>query len=197
MHDRITEYIAKYNLFYSSQYGFQSGRGTIDALLEVTENIRKVDEKRQPISVMLDLKKAFDTVDHACLLQKLERYGIRGNALMFLESYLVGREQVLAFNNHLSDKHPVAAGVPQGSILGPLLFLLYINDLPLSCKHVRVFIFADDTCLNGCSANEELLIQEDLGRVENWLKDNHMAANANKCEAILFGRRQHANHLKT
>ena len=99
------------------------------------------------IGVFLDFSKAFDTVDHAILLCKLEHYGIRGNALSWFKSYLTDREQFVTFNGVSSATKLISCGVPQGSILGPLLFLIYINDLHAVCKNTFPILFADDTNL--------------------------------------------------
>ena len=194
MHTRLTSFITKFNILYSSQYGFRPGHSTADALLEVTEAIRtSLNNKKQPLSIMLDFRKAFDTVNHKMLLMKLERYGIRGNILSFIRSYLSNRTQVLSLHNANSQPHVVGSGVPQGSILGPLLFLLYINDLPSVCTVVKPTIFADDTCLNGGHSNEQSTIQLDLREVDTWLSTNCMSANPKNAKQFILEE----DHIKT
>ena len=138
--------------------------------------------------VFLDLTKAFDTVCHKRLLIKLEHYGIRGNALNLLSSYLSNRMQFVAINNHFSSLQPVSMGVPQGSILGPLLFLLYINDIPNAINGIPR-LFADDTCLSVKSATPESLeglLNSDLHNVMLWATANRLTINPTKSQAIVI-----------
>ena len=106
-----------------------------------------MNRKENTISVFLDLSKAFDTVNHNILLRKLEFYGIRGLALQWFKNYLTGRTQYVLYNNTQSSKQYITCGVPQGSVLGPLLFLIYINDIPNCLKHSKSIVFADDTTI--------------------------------------------------
>ena len=112
----------------------------------MTECIKKtIDDGMFGIGVFIDLQKAFDTVNHSILLKKLEHYGIRGVALDWFSSYLSERKRYVSINGHSSEKLDISCGVPQGSVLGPLLFLIYINDLPYVSKYLSFFLFADDT----------------------------------------------------
>ena len=145
----------------STDNGFCSKHSTIDALVELVEKIRLNSKKVKAISFFLDLKKAFDTIEHDILLKKIENTGIRGPALNWLTSYLNGRKQRVNVNGACSSWKSIVCGVPQGSILGPLLFLIYINDLPIVCKSLDVILFADDTNLTAINKDEKS-VQEDL-----------------------------------
>ena len=129
------------------------------------------------------MKKAFDTVNHKILLTKLEHYGIRGNILKWFDSYLSGRKQYVFYNGVSSDVAPFTCGVPQGSVLGPLLFLIYINDLPNISKKLSFFLFADDTNIDYESSNLKELestVNKELKLLSLWLNLNRLALNVSK-----------------
>ena len=143
--------------------------------------------------VFIDLKKAFDTVDHNILLKKLECYGVKGQALSLLKSYLSNRHQKCQINRFVSSEQLIRCGVPQGSILGPLLFLLYINDLPECLNNTRPRLFADDTNLTASGnsiADAELAVNSDLHNLRNWLIANKLSLNVAKTEFMLIGSPQ-------
>ena len=139
--------------------------------------------------MFLDFSKAFDTVDHAILLSKLNHYGIRCPALTWFQSYWSGRQQFVTYNGVQSSMKVVKCGVPQGSILGPILFLMYINDLANICRNTLPFLFADDTNLFISGSNlhqiEEMLNQE-LQEISHWLKDIELSLNIKKTHYMLF-----------
>ena len=129
-YDRLIKFINKKSILNNNQFGFRSAHSTVHAITTIHERIlENVDNDKHTISIYLDLSKAFDCVNHSILLSKLEHYGIRGIALKFLKSYLTNRQQLTVVNGEASDLLTVLCGVPQGSTLGPLLFLLYISDL--------------------------------------------------------------------
>ncbi len=120
-----------YDMLYANQYGFRRKRSTVDALIKFMNDITKsIDNKEISLAVYLDLSKAFDTINYDIVFDKLEHYGIRGNALKWFKSYLSERKQFVEYNGHKSTISNVLCGVPQGSILGPLLFIIYTNDIP-------------------------------------------------------------------
>ena len=146
MHTRLTKYIEEFNLLYKYQFGFRKNHSTEHALVEIVDQIRfSIDNSQLTCGIFIDLSKAFDTVNHDILLDKLEHYGIRGNALNLFKSYLSNRKQYTVIENNQSQICNIECGVPQGSVLGPLFFILFINDLPNCCPLGKVRIFADDT----------------------------------------------------
>ena len=144
------------------------------------------------------MKKAFDTVDHQILLSKLNYYGIHGKSFKWFQSYLENGTQKCSVNGSLSNSYSLTCGVPQGTILGPLLFLLYINDLPNCLSNCKPRMYADDTHLTYAGSNLEnvqFCLNEDLANVFNWLQVNKLTLNMTKTEFMLIGSRQRLNTL--
>ena len=151
----------------------------------MTEAIRNtLDNKRLGCGIFIDLQKAFDTVNHRILLSKMEHYGIRGCALEWIKSYLSNRKQYVSVNGSNSNLLPITCGVPQGSVLGPLLFLIYINDLPNASKKLTFYLFADDTNIYYESKDLSDLIRivnkKELRLVKKWLDSNKLSLNIDK-----------------
>ena len=187
VNDQIRKYFNCYNLFSSAQFGFRKGSSPTFAVAKFMDEIFK---KQQEISlgIFIDIKKAFDSVDHKILLQKLEFYGFSGAELQLMTNYLINRYQYTDIDGLVSDFAEILAGVPQGSVLGPLLFLIYINDFPTS-NDFKSFLFADDTSLflSGTSIdNLKIKAQKELDRVEAWFNANRMQLNSKKTKFILF-----------
>ena len=146
MHKRLYAFFEYHNILYKNQFGFRKNNSTIFALMEITEKIKEsIDKGKFGCGIFIDLKKAFDTVNHNILLTKLEHYGVRGVIYNWFKSYLSGRTQYVFYNGESSSLKEISCGVPQGSVLGPLLFLIYINDLPNISEKLQFFLFADDT----------------------------------------------------
>ena len=190
MYDRLYTFLEKYNCIYELQYGFRARHSTNHCLLDLTENIRKtIDKNEYAVGVFVDLQKAFDTVDHNILLSKLSHYGIRGVSLNWFRSYLSNRSQFVTINGKNSETEPMSYGVPQGSVLGPLLFLIYINDLNQSIKYSTTRHFADDTNLLLTNSSLKQLkkhLNIDLSLMSNWLKANKISLNVSKTELLIF-----------
>ena len=187
---RLYNFLEKYNCIYELQYGFRAKHSTTHALINITERIRDALDNNKPVSgVFVDLQKAFDTVNHSILLSKLEHYGIRGPINGWFKSYLYKRKQSVIINGYESDIQILNHGVPQGSVLGPLLFLLYINDLHISIQNSNVYHFADDTNLLRISTSYNKLQKElnsDLKNLNHWLLANKISLNETKTEIIHF-----------
>ena len=190
MHTRIYDFLEQCNIFSDLQFGFRKKHSTNHALLSIFENIRgKLDSKTFSCGVFIDLEKAFDTVNHNILLKKLEFYGIRGISNLWFSSYLSNRCQRVKLDGKNSGILDITCGVPQGSILGPLLFLLYINDMKNSVKNSILHHFADDTNLLCSDAKENNLkkkMNEDLRLIYVWLCANRLSLNVDKTEFIVF-----------
>lgn len=179
---------------YDLQHGFIKGCSTTAQLIEYFQDIgENLDEGGQTDIIYLDFAKAFDTVSHRHLLAKLETFGINSNLLQWLKSYLSGRKQRVAVEGEHSEWLPVVSGVPQGSILGPILFILYINDLPRSVMNSKVALFADDAkCARTIKSEDDcILLQEDLTRIITWSKTWKMRFNATKCQVLTVSRKLH------
>ena len=199
LHKQIFAYLLKNKLIAPHQYGFREGYSTSLALATVhNEIISNIDDKKITCTIFLDLAKASDTVDHFILINKLRRYGIRGSPLELLKSYLSNRKQFTVVNNVRSSFCNVTCGIPQVSTLGPLLFLLYINDLPLATKF-NVKLFADDTNLTMRSNSVDELqnnVNLELTNVINWMRNNRLSINFAKTEYMIVTKKKLIEHLK-
>ena len=184
---QILDFFNKHDIISHRQFGFRAKRNTVDAIAEVIENLRNsIIDKSSASCVFVDLKKAFDTVDYDILLTKCEAYGLRGPIHAILTSYLQDRKQFVSTHRGQSGIKSITCGVPQGSVLGPLLFLIYVNDLPQVCTESTVTLFADDTCVMGAHHQEhEIKYQNDLNNMQNWLDTNKLTLNSDKTKLII------------
>jgi len=190
VHNQLYTYLTNCNILSQSQSGFRSNHSTATTLLDVSDYIlSNMNDGNVTAAVFLDLKKAFDTVNHNILLSKLKSYGIGVEALSWFKSYLSNRSQVVNINSTLSDCKPINVGIPQGSILGPLLFIIYVNSLS-DIVSSKLVMYADDTTLL-CSSNDPESLQtelnDNLGKIANWFSANKLTLNIKKTKFMVFG----------
>ncbi len=198
---QLSNYLESNKILVNQQSGFRKKHSTETSLLSVTnEWYLNMNKGYLNGVVFLDLKKAFDCVDHSILLRKLELYGIKGVELNWFKSYLSNRIQRCKIGQTISEPQKIRSGIPQGSNLGPLLFLLYINDLPNCLKYTKANMFADDTNLTTASLNKEELqrrLNSDLELMHNWLLANKLTLNKEKTEYMLIGSHQRLSTVET
>lgn len=197
--NRLHPFLVNNHLLYKKQFGFQKDISTIDAMFSFISNVSKaLDDHKHVFGFFFDLSKAFDMVNHGLLLKKLEHFGIRGNALSWISSFLEGRTQTVqipyldanrCISSQKSHEIAVTCGVPQGSVLGPILFLLFVNDIHSSVSNVDLCLFADDTSLNISNASRSDLEIESFiqcSALLQWLVDNNLTVNTEKTHFIEF-----------
>ena len=190
IHNQVYNFLDKNKLLCPAQYGFRRQHSTELAVLDLYDRITKSLAKKQYITgIFLDLSKAFDTLDHSILIYKLERHGIRGTPLAWFKDYLSNRVQYTEVDLHQSQTLDLQCGVPQGSILGPLLFILYMNDIVKSSRILSYVLFADDTTLLYSHHNFNEMIATfnmELSKLTNWLRCNKLSLNLSKTKYIVF-----------
>lgn len=192
VYDQLFEHFTSNKLFYQNQYGFRAGHSTEHASIELVDRVLQyLQDDDIPISIFMDLSKAFDTLNHDILLKKLDFYGIDTGSLNFFSSYLKNRKQYVVIDNTDSDHSIITTGVPQGSILGPLLFLIYINDIASTNSAFSILSYADDTTLTSSinslgPRNISTKINSELAKINDWLIANRLSLNVAKTKYIIF-----------
>ena len=190
MHQRIYEFCEENNLLDIRQGGFRPNYSTISTTAFFLNDIYSaMNENKATIAVFIDAMKAFDTVNHDILLKKIHALGLRGNVGNWLKNYLTNRQQCTVANNFVSELKNITCGVPQGSVCGPLLFLLYINDLPKSLNYSKVSLYADDTVIYVTESDikhAENLLQQDLNSLQTWCNMNKLTINCKKTNIVFM-----------
>ncbi len=189
--DRCVHYMDSHKILNDKQFGFRSNHSTYMAIMQLVDKINTAVEKDETtIGIFLDLSKAFDTIDHSILLHKLEHYGFRGIVLEWFKNYLHKRKQFVSYNSCESEMKDIICGVPQGSILGPLLFIIYVNDIINASDVLEFILFADDTTILFSHKQIESqikLVNKELNEVCNWFKANKLSVNASKTNYMILG----------
>ena len=188
---QLDEHFTHNNIYFSSQYGFQKKKSTEHALLELTDRIlHQMDMNNSPLTIFLDLSKAFDTLNHEILIAKLKHYGLNNSALQLCKNYLTSRKQYTQIQDAQSSQIGINIGVPQGSILGPFLFLVFVNDLPNCSDSFNFITYADDTTListiNHQFVDDTNSLNTELNNVYKWLCTNKLSLNISKTKSLIF-----------
>jgi hypothetical protein len=190
--NQLKSYLDKHELLHSYQSGFRQNHSCQTSLIRLVDSwLQYIDSGRMVGSIFLDLRKAFDLVDHDILLEKLSMYHFSDNALALMKSYLSNRRQCIKIGSRQSSFQYIKTGVPQGSILGPILFLIYINDIPSFVKNSTIDLYADDSTLHVSDYNIhniQLNLQNDLDRIATWCSFNNMSIHPNKTKCMLLSK---------
>ena len=193
LNTRIISFFNHHSLFTSDQFGFRKGMNTGDCILKLVEKMySSLNDKKYLLSTFIDFRKAFDTVSHRILLDKLKIYGVRGQALDLLSSFITGRKQYVELNGVSSSCRLNEYGVAQGSTLGPTLFIIYVNDLPRVSRLFQTLLFADDTTLTLSHSDHRILeenVNQELDKILNWTNSNRLCINSEKSNCILINNR--------
>lgn len=193
---RMISFCEEFQLLSDAQHGFRTGRSTITLLEDFADGVNEaIDGNNIALRFIIDLEKAFDTIDHSIIINKLSLIGFRGIYTNLFKDYFEDRYQLVTINSTNSNRLHLRYGVPQGSILGPLLFNVYVNDISDVKLHSKIYQYADDTALvlAGKNVSEGVaLLQEDINKLIPWFQDNHIYINKDKTQLICF----HSPHRK-
>ena len=198
-HAKISEFLEQHNVLTENQGGFRKGFSTSKSIAELTDKILEdINKGYTSLAVFVDLRKAFDTVDHGILLQKLQCYGLKGKVLNWCENYLSNRAQRTLANGYLSERNSVYCGVPQGSVLGPLFFILYVNDMQFAVS-ANIQLYADDTVIFASVKEVKRTVESlqlELDGFHKWCLKNKLSLNTGKTKQMIFGTRQRVKKAK-
>ena len=193
VYNKMINFIDKYGILTKEQYGFRKNMGTDTALANYVDTvIKNLNNNKYTVSIFMDLSKAFDVLNHNILKRKLEHYGFRNNFLKFIMNFIKDREYFVSVNGHTSHSRTVNIGVPQGSTLGPLFFLLYINDM-VNCAELIFSLFADDSTATHSDFNLKDLLDKlklEFAKVLEWLKTNKLIINLQKTYLMVFTNKE-------
>lgn len=199
INDHITNFLNENELMHKTQYGFERNKSTVTQMVECMDDWTKAMDSRIPVDVIyIDVSKAFDTVVHRTLLQKLESYGIDGKILAWIKSFLSNRKQRVRVGNQLSNSVNIISGVPQGSVLGPRLFNIYINDMHEACLYTILMLFADDAKLYALCPDDvsHAKLVEDFERILAWFETNQLKVATDKCSVLHIGNNNPRRSIK-
>ena len=192
VHKQLIEYLETHAFITPYQSAYLKKHSTVTCLHRVVDDLcENIDDGYLCGVCFLDIEKCFDSINHKILLQKLKYYGLDTMSLEWFQNYLYDRSQCVRVNNISSEKNPCYVGVPQGSILGPLLFLLYVNDLPQYVQNHNCNIFAGDTIIHSVGSNAEDIsskLQGTLDTIMPWYMSNRLSINVNKSAVMLIGK---------
>ena len=190
----MTSHLDRLNYLYSHQYGFRHGCSTSHAIGQINNWIlESMDKGKVTGLIFVDISKAFDSINHKILLAKLSNIALSSQSIKWFKSYLADRSQSVLLNGVMSEPRRVDYGVPQGSILGPLLFNIYVNSLPAAGKRSRVILYADDAVLIfSASTSQDLKenLEHDFDLVSNWYSENRLSLNVKKTKFLLAGSKK-------
>ena len=199
VHNRLLDYLEQHNLLDNKQGGFRPKHSTVDTIVQFSENLYKnINNGQSTIAVYIDLRKAFDTVNHDILLNKLSILGVKRKNFNWIQNYLKDRSQRTLVNNICSSNAEVRCGVPQGSVLGPLLFLIYVNDMQNILLRSKHYLYADDTVIFISGTNTADVVnklQIDLNRYDKWCKGNKLTINTKKSNFVVYGTKSKVSKI--
>ena len=194
VHSKLSKYMEEHKILSELQGGFRRGHSTVATIAGLTDEIYSgINEGNFTASVFIDLWKAFDTVNHSILSKKLDMYGVRNENRDWCNDYLSSRKQKTLVNNVVSDEYDITCGIPQGSVLGPLFFIMYVNDVQFALGKIGIRLYADDTVIFMTGNNRDVVqrdVQYNLNRFMNWCGSNKLTINPSKTKLVVFGTRQ-------